>query len=186
MREPRNASPSTPVIPGRRAFLAGLLGESPSDADCRLPRIPAERIALLRDIVLRWEHRLPEGAVPELRASDACAGHGVCATVCPTGALRGFEAPGVRGLDFDAAACFACGACVVVCPEEALRLEARSPAAAPAGVERLTQHRLRICVRCDDEFTAHGEDELCPACRKGAALFTALFANRLTARSEET
>lgn len=173
-----------PGIPGRRAFLAGLLGESRSDADCRAPRIPAERIALLRDIALRWEHRLPEGAVPELRASDACAGHGVCATVCPTGALRGFEAPGVRGLEFDAAACFACGACVVVCPEKALRLEARD--AAPAGVERLTRHTLRTCVRCDDEFTASGADELCPACSKNVVLFTALFADRLTARSEET
>ena len=163
-------------MPARRAFLRGsLAGLNP-----RLARIPAERIALLKEIAQRWERRLPEGAVPALRATDACANHGICAAACPTGALRRFHRPGRAGLAFDAAECFACGACVVVCPEEALQLDARN--SAPSTSEQITSHALRICARCDDEFPARGEDELCPACRKDVGLFTTGF----SARSDET
>jgi ferredoxin len=166
------------MMPARRAFLGRLLGDLPSDAQPQLPRIPAERIALLKEIALRWEYRLPQGAIPRLRATERCAGHGICASVCPTGALRAFEAEAFQGLEFDAADCFACGACVVVCPEGALRLDAGTPGEAPAGRERITRHALRTCARCDDEFAARGEDELCPACRKDVELFTHGFSAR--------
>jgi len=165
-------------MPARRAFLAGVLGDALSDPNPQFRRIPAERIALLREIALRWEQRLPAGAIPELRAGDACAGHGVCASVCPTGALRRFYEPGLAGLEFDAAECFACGACIVVCPEKALRLEARGAGRPPPKPERITRHALRVCGRCEDEFTGPGEHELCPACRKDIALFTTAFPAR--------
>lgn len=174
----RSASRTTPLMPARRAFLGG----SVTDTKPQPERLSAERIALLKEIALCWERRLPEGAVPELRSSNACANHGVCAAVCPTGALRRFEEPGFTGLEFDAAECFACGACVVVCPKEALGLEARGTGEAPAKLERITRHAMRACARCDDEFAGRGEDELCPACRKDVALFKTGF----PARSEET
>lgn len=172
-----SAPRSLPALLARRAFLAGLVGHPGSDPGVR-GRIPAERIALLKEIALRWERRLPEGAIPELRASSSCIGHGVCASVCPTGALRSFERPGVQGLEFDAEPCFACGACVVVCPEQALSLEARRAGGSSAKVERLTHHVLRMCARCDNEFSAPGDGELCPSCRKDAGLFTHGFSAR--------
>ena len=172
MSELKNTPQSTSMLPARRAFLASLLGDPGSDPEAKARRIPAERIALLKEIAQRWEHRLPEGAVPALRAGDACIGHAVCASVCPTGSLRTFEATAVQGLEFDASACFACGACVVVCPEQALRLEPQAPGAGRAKVERLTHHALRMCARCDDEFPGRGSDELCPSCRKDVDLFT--------------
>ena len=166
------------VNPARRAFLSGSL----SHPNPRLPRLPAERIALLKEIVLRGERRLPEGAIPNLRASNACEGHGVCASVCPNGALRRFEEPGFQGLEFDAIACVSCGACVVVCPEQALRLVPRHPDLPQPRPEQITRHALTVCTRCDAEFTASADDEFCPACRKNVGLFTHGF----SARSDES
>jgi hypothetical protein len=38
-----------------------------------------------------------------------------------------------------------------------------------------------VCARCDEEFAAaSGDEDLCPACRKDAALFTGGFAFRPT------
>jgi ferredoxin len=149
------------------------LGRSPCESGAWLPRILPERIPLLKDIALRWEHQLPEGAIPWLSVSEDCLDHGICASVCPTGALRRYEEPGLQGLQFDASECFACGACVVVCPERAMSLEARE--SAPESIERISRHELRACARCDDEFAARGDDELCPACRKDVALFKTGF-----------
>ena len=170
------------MMPSRRAFLTGVLGGRAGASASSYRQIPAERIASLREIALRWETRLPQGAVPELRAGAACVGHGVCASVCPTGALRSYEDSGVTGIEFVAGECFACGACVVVCPEQALGLEARGAGKVPARVERVTHHALRMCAHCDDAFAARGEHELCPACRKDVELFTTGF----SARSDQT
>ncbi len=167
-----------PAMPQRRAFFGRILREGSAGSGSGLRRVPAERIVLLRDVALRWERRLPEGAVPALRASGSCADHGICASVCPAAALRRYEAPQARGLDFDAAECIACGACVVACPEQALGLEARAAAGVPAGRQAITRHALRACARCDDEFPAGAVEELCPACRKDVALFTAGFPAR--------
>jgi ferredoxin len=175
MTRPADEWQAAGVSPARRAFLAAFLGHDAGEPAGHAGRIPAERIALLKEIALRWERRLPEGAIPELRAGEACAGHGVCASVCPTGALRRFEEPGLAGLEFSAGCCFACGACIVVCPEKALDLTARGTGTAAASPERITHHALRACARCDDEFTARGADELCPACRKDVALFRSGF-----------
>lgn len=166
------------INPARRAFLTG----SVSGLNPRAACLPAKRIALLKQIALRWEHGLPAGKNPELRATDACLGHGVCASVCPTGALRLFEESGFRGLEFDSVGCFACGACVAVCPEQALRLEPRHPGLPQPVPEHITRHALAVCSRCDAEFKASANEEFCPVCRKEVGLFTHGF----SARSNES
>lgn len=168
--------------PERRAFFRAVLRTSlPGPADSRRP-LPADRIALLRQVAARWEGRLAPGAIPEIQVSDACADHGVCAAVCPTGALRRYAGEGYAGLEFEPAACIACGVCAVVCPQNALAIRAREAANGSAGAARqVSRHSQRSCARCDEEFAAHGEDELCPACRKDVGLLTSGF----SARSDE-
>lgn len=167
--------------PERRAFLRALLRAS-GPADSRRP-LPADRIALLRQVAARWEGSLPPGAIPEIQISDACADHGVCAAVCPTRALRRYAEEGHAGLEFEATACIACGVCAVVCPENALAIHAvaaNDRSGRPA--RSISRHAQRSCARCDDEFPARADEELCPPCRKDVGLFTRGF----SARSDAT
>lgn len=165
---------AAPEIPQRRAFLSGALPR----LDPRFAGLSAERLALLKDIAHRCEQRPPAGASPLLRANETCAGHGVCVSVCPTGALKVSRDEGFEVLDFSPGECIACGACVVVCPGSALTLEARRTGELPSGPERIAVHTLQTCSRCDDRFVAGGPNELCPACRKDIGLFTHGFPAR--------
>jgi Fe-S-cluster-containing dehydrogenase component len=162
----------------RRVFFNRLLGIRKEGQGAGIRERPsAEQIALIREVAARWQAKLPPGTVPELQVGEACLHHRVCVAVCPTQALRPYAGNGHAGLDFDAAACIACGVCALVCPENALTLRAvpAAPARAPRPVSR---HATRACQRCDNEFAARGEEELCPACRKDVQLFTTGFSAR--------
>jgi ferredoxin len=135
---------------------------------------------------------LPAALYPAIEIADTCHNHGVCAAVCPTGALQRYENDDGSGLEFDAAACIACGDCARACPEKALRVvPARQAEAAQSGVERLTRHNRRECEGCGNEFTGPGAKSLCSACEKTRDLFStgsygALFrAPRLAGEPEQ-
>jgi ferredoxin len=163
----------------RRSFVRALLGDSRLDSRHSRRLLSAERIALLKGLAARWEGRLPTGAIPQVQVSRACAHHGVCAAVCPTAALRAYASEGYAGLEFNAGPCIACGICAMVCPENALAIQALAPEATPPGVAvRITRHEQQTCARCDDAFSARGDEELCPACRKDVGLFTLGFSDR--------
>lgn len=107
---------------------------------------------------------LPNRLYPQLQASAACAGHGVCISACPTGALQGYTDAQGRGLRFEPAACTACNLCARLCPEQALRLASAGDQDATAGQpRRLTRHLTRRCDECGTQHLA--ADFLCPACR---------------------
>lgn len=167
--------------PDRRAFLRSILRSSGEEGPRR--PLPAERIALLRQLAARWQGSLSPGVIPVIRISEACANHGVCAAVCPTRALRPYADEGFAGLEFDATACIACGACAAVCPGNALAIQAAaggdSHGRAP---RRVSRHAQRACARCEDEFPARTDEALCPPCRKDVGLFIHGF----SARSDAT
>ncbi|HXF65191.1 MAG TPA: 4Fe-4S dicluster domain-containing protein [Burkholderiales bacterium] len=166
----------------RRDFVASLLREGIQAAAPPLPQpvsppprpglfsdAPrAQLTALARAIAARHGREAPAELYPELRVSSGCRNHQVCAAICPSGALTGYETgDGTAGLVFDAAACIACGECARACPEGALTvLPHRAAGAAPAAPETLTRWGVRECDECGREFAAHGEQTLCLSCCK--------------------
>ncbi|HIW76266.1 MULTISPECIES: 4Fe-4S binding protein [Gordonibacter] len=60
--------------------------------------------------------------------ADRCTSCRMCATFCPTGALRTCDNNGVWGLEHRPGLCVKCGCCVDVCPKDALSLADEVPA----------------------------------------------------------
>lgn len=162
----------------RRAFLRRVAGSrdqeelSPGTNDPSTKR--RATLQALRRLAAAFDVGLPASFFPALSADDRCAGHGVCVASCTAGALRWFEADGLRGVEFDAERCTACGDCVERCPEQALTLKANGNGTVPTATLRLSAHALRVCERCEDEFTEDEDDVLCPGCRKDIGLFNDL------------
>ncbi len=157
----------------RRALLAGFAarpkppGLSPSSATTGespvRPRPERERLfaALER---LAPDTLPPARLFPKLTASDACANHQICASACPTPALRPYRGEGVRGIAFAAAACVSCGLCVALCPEQALTLSMAGDADTDQSRGALTRFAVRVCPDCGADH--QGNETVCPACRK--------------------
>ncbi len=179
----------------RRQFFRSLLGGAartldaanaavavPADEPLRREILPLAnlRIATALDNIARRRGRsAPPRALPQLSVAD-CAAHGVCARVCPTGALQRSEAANGSSaeLRFRAALCIGCGQCVRVCPDGALRL---TPEGGRAGSETLVRWTAQNCVVCGEAFFGRPGDT-CPACEKRQQLLqgvAALFAPRV-------
>jgi ferredoxin len=177
---------------GRRAFFRRLTTELVRSVSpqAQFPRVSAgtlrrrgvsplpERDSVL-DVVgemARTQGRpLPTSLFPALQMSDVCRHHGVCAGVCPTGALRVHERNDAGGVDFDAAACLACGLCIDSCPEGAISFATRQSTPSRDLPERLTRHPWRICPDCLRDYPGAESDERCPNCEKRRELARNLF-----------
>jgi formate hydrogenlyase subunit 6/NADH:ubiquinone oxidoreductase subunit I len=175
---PRLRQDEAPALPARRALFAHLLGGGEANAAApagtaahALPR-RTRALAMLARIQERRGGGLPAALFPELRVGSACTDCGVCAALCPTGALASYTADGASGLSFDAARCTACGRCAEVCRDGAVALSAHREGAAPTAREILTRFEARACLRCETEFAGDGEERFCPRCRLDRGLFT--------------
>jgi len=116
--------------------------------------------------------------LPDVRVSDACTACGVCASMCPTGALE-FETDKEETqflLRFSSKNCTGCGICVDYCAAEAASLLVGDEVLAKGLPEKALEKRVLIrgelerCERCHAFFTrnSHAEtikaEALCPLC----------------------
>ena len=109
--------------------------------------------------------------LPSIALEPHCAGHGVCAGACPTGALRLVSGSAAEGLAFDASLCTACGLCERMCPEQAIHVDRARRGA--AGFALVSRRELHACPGCG---AAHaGDTPLCPRCIAGQRLAHDLF-----------
>jgi ferredoxin len=190
-------SPLAPAIPDaagavaldRRGFFRGLIGGAARTADSvqraaapaaaiRLHHLaqPVERMRIvtsLARIAGRRGKQLPALAVPQL-SHAGCDAAGVCAAVCPTGALqRREDADGTAAeLRFDATLCVACGQCARVCPQQALGVAASGGRHA---VEVLARWTANECANCGEPFYG-ALGAVCPNCTKRTNLQQGLAA----------
>lgn len=179
------------VAVDRRGFLRGLMGSAARTADSmqgaaglhaplRLHHLaqPVARMRIvtsLARIAGRRGQPVPALALPKLSLAD-CDAAGVCAKVCPTGALQRCEdADGATAeLRFNAMLCVACGQCARVCPQQALGVSATGGRNA---VEVLARWTANECANCGEPFSG-APAEVCPSCTKRTNLqqgLTALF-----------
>lgn len=182
MQPPREAQPAQPM--SRRGFFARIsrgataavttAANAEEAPPARAPRpgtlaAPerARRVAALRSLAARTGSALPAGLFPALHASGACRDQGVCAALCPTGALRRYDGDAETGIEFEAAACVECGSCVAACGRKALALRSRGVESRD-GRQRLTRHRRRECRECGSPTSE--ADGWCRACRGRAEL----------------
>lgn len=135
----------------------------------------SERLRLVQGfkrLARRTAQILPAELFPRIQL-DACTGHGICAHICPTGALRQISDETGVHLVFDARCCIACSQCAQHCPEQALALLPTGGQGQPVILATRPGHR---CPSCGQIHTrAPG---LCPTCLKRAQLIhsaSALF-----------
>ncbi len=151
------AEPRDAVIESRRVvFGRGLV--TPVKRERILDRIEALAAGLDRAI--------PASLVPAIKIADGCELNGLCAAICPTGALRRDEGDDTISLQFDAALCITCGLCQRVCVSKALSLWPEGDGTVPDAPETLVKRRAVTCVGCGDNFIPTGDERSCPFCEK--------------------
>ncbi len=188
-------APTIPTSAGeirieRRHFFRGLMGGVARGVDeiaavrattgtGGAPNVLRDRVAplehmrtvtALTSIAARHGRAVSSRVLPMASLAD-CDAHGVCAKVCPTGALVREESGETAELRFLAARCIACGQCARNCPDKALHISA---AGGSAIVEVLARWRARQCTTCGEAFFGAGES--CPDCSKHQQLFQGMTA----------
>jgi Fe-S-cluster-containing hydrogenase component 2 len=116
--------------------------------------------------------------MPAIKIAEACELDGLCAAICPTGALRRNESDDAISLQFDATGCITCGLCQSVCKNKALSLWPEGDGTVRNSVATLVKRRAVTCVSCGDNFVSAGDEQSCPYCRKTLTLMHELSSLR--------
>lgn len=192
MLMPPHIPDAAPAAPARRGFLLRLGHEAKRAIGIdTLPEIPTPHALRRSDLMpLPAQVRLfrlfqglaalvgrPVSPTPfhVVEIGQACADHTLCAGMCPTAALRRYEAADQVGIEFDMLRCIGCGQCATACPEQAVTLHQADTLPSPDAALRLTAHSLRTCAQCLQTFTDSSGNTLCPSCRRNHAMAADLF-----------
>jgi ferredoxin len=107
-----------------------------------------------------------ESIIADISFNSRCTACAVCATVCPTGALKMNKIDETISIYFHAGSCVNCGICVAVCRSSAIELGETvllNTMLAQDHVKVFTTS-LRKCRICHLDFTGQGVGGVCPLC----------------------
>lgn len=122
--------------------------------------------------------RLPAAVLPELTLQKDCDHLGVCAGMCPTGALYTYEDDGHAGIGFAPRDCVACGLCTQACPARAIEVRPTGDPGQSVAAHVLTRFPLARCAHCLTPFAVTQGATLCLACRRSRQMSQQLFGTR--------
>jgi ferredoxin len=175
----------------RRAFFRRFATEAAQAMPAPAPAAPRPRrgqdfplpkrerlLAALVALTRQPAERLPAAVLPGLTISATCSHLGVCAGMCPTGALYLYETHDHAGLGFDPRGCVACGLCAQACPERSIEVRASGTPDEAAAPHALTRFPLHQCESCLMHFASARGATLCPACRRSREMSQQLFGTR--------
>lgn len=157
----------------RRDFLRRLIPAEPATQDLLPPESladkepPRERRFLLHLLAKLPEDRAGPGVYfPQMVAKGSCTACGLCATVCPTGAIdlqkELTATPEHFALTFDPQSCTGCQLCVELCPPQILHFDGKLNFDNATTPSALQDGDLNRCTRCRSHFAGPGA--LCPTC----------------------
>lgn len=183
--------PATEEKIDRRAFFRRFAAETANAIPASPPTAPRprrsspfplpkrERLLAALEVLTRLPvERLSAAVLPGLTLTASCDHLGVCAGMCPTGALHLYEENGHAGAAFEPRDCIACGLCAQACPARAIEVRQHGSPDANAVEHVLTCFPLAECGNCLAPFATTQGATLCPACRRSRSMSQQLFGTR--------
>lgn len=109
---------------------------------------------------------LESGPLYDLDIVDACVLCGICAAVCPTGALRFVEDGAIQSIGFNISSCIGCDVCRQVCKNNAIRYNADMQLSdvMSSDWKSLISHERMQCKSCKKYINSIKKDSLCSSC----------------------
>jgi len=145
-----------------------------------LPLPERERLlAAAQRLAMSSGSTMPAAPFAALSIAPNCNHFGICAGVCPTGALSLYEDDANAGLEFNAWRCIGCGQCVKACPERAISIHAAPQAPDPQVLQRLTAHAAKTCPACRKVFYGAAEAKTCQPCLRNRQMGASIFGTML-------
>ena len=124
-----------------------------------------EQKRLENDIVVKHNPAFPWANIKiEEKKCSAC---GLCAALCPTGAISKKMEHDKQLLFFNSSLCTNCSLCQAACPQNAIHFEENFSLAEILEDEPVVVARINLtpCLICGEMITA-GKNKLCSTCRK--------------------
>lgn len=138
-------------------------------------QVPLRTASLTMQLALRAGTQPSAAWFPAVELGSNCCNQGICAAVCPAGALQRYEEDGASGIQFDPALCLECGMCETVCPEHAAHLLPEGNANAPVQPIRLNRFAQTTCPGCGKKFSQTSQRRVCADCGKRSQMRESLF-----------
>jgi Pyruvate/2-oxoacid:ferredoxin oxidoreductase delta subunit len=161
--------------------------EGPGFSEKRVPLWISGLITLFKN----YREKLAEGEsvlfFSEMEIDDSCTGCEVCASFCPTGALRGKSTQERFHLEWTPSHCSGCNLCKEVCPEHAIHFSSGLPVSKICEETStiVKSHYEYHCPECRREYRSQDSKTPCPYCQKQADLMQD-YARVLYGETKET